>query len=151
VAFLLSVFHRVGHEPQRVWERVFPRRRGDRQLCCRQRGRAPMESGRMRSTSSRAKPGVLLGELCLVVYVIESISTGRLYIGQTDDLVRCLAEHNSLNHKPTKYTSRHAGPWRLIYHEVYPSRSEAMHREHWLKSCAGREWLNRRFDPPQAK
>ncbi|MFQ6034924.1 MAG: GIY-YIG nuclease family protein [Sedimentisphaerales bacterium] len=36
-----------------------------------------------------------------IVYIIKRISTGRLYIGQTDDTVRRLAEHNSLNRRPT--------------------------------------------------
>ena len=52
-----------------------------------------------------------------------------------------------------QHTSRNQGPWKLAYHEEYPTRSEAMKRERWLKSGAGRQWLNNKFgraSPPQA-
>jgi putative endonuclease len=75
------------------------------------------------------------------VYVIESVSTKRRYIGQTNDLDRRLAEHNNPDHNALKYTTKQAGPWQLIYHEQCTSRSEAMKRERWLKSRTGRRWL----------
>jgi len=84
---------------------------------------------------------------------MESITTGRWYIGQTEDLERRLAEHNNREHNVSKYTSRHKGPWRLIYHEERPTRSEAMERERWLKSGIGRRWINEKFgraSPPKA-
>jgi putative endonuclease len=86
------------------------------------------------------------------VYVLTSQTTGKRYIGQTEDLQRRLAEHNDPAHNPRKYTSRNPGPWRLIHHESFPSRSQAMLREKWLKSGTGRQWLDRlgRASPPQA-
>ena len=87
------------------------------------------------------------------MYIIESISTGQRYIGHTNNLERRLEEHNDPEHKPTKYTSKQTGPWKLIHQEKYSSRSEAMKRERWLKSGAGRQWLNEKFgraSPPSA-
>ena len=87
------------------------------------------------------------------VYVLESESTGRRYVGQTGDIDRRLAEHNDPAHSAGKYTTKQAGPWRLIYRELYGTRAEAMRRERWLKSGAGRDWLARtigRASPPQA-
>ena len=87
------------------------------------------------------------------VYVLVSDSTGRRYTGQTDDLDRRIAEHNSIDHKPRKYTSRNAGPWRLVYSEHHDTRAQAIRRERFLKSGAGREWLNLtigRASPPEA-
>jgi len=75
------------------------------------------------------------------IYVIESVSTKRRYIGQTGDLERRLAEHNDVDHSDVKYTTKQAGPWRLLYHERYSSRSEVIQRERWLKSRTGRRWL----------
>jgi putative endonuclease len=65
----------------------------------------------------------------------------RIYIGQTDDLNRRIVEHNSIDHNPCKYTSKFPGPWRLIHYEQYPTRSEAMIREKWLKGTSGRRWI----------
>lgn len=60
-------------------------------------------------------------------------------------------EYNDPAHKVSKYTSRQAGPRELVRSEKYRSRLEAMKREHWLKSGAGRQWLNNklcRAEPP---
>ena len=87
------------------------------------------------------------------VYVLISECTGKRYVGQTGDLARRLAEHNTPQHNPRKHTSRNQGPWRLVLSEEYLTRAEAMRREKWLKSGAGREWLNANIDgasPPQA-
>ena len=62
------------------------------------------------------------------------------------------AEHNDPHHRLRKFTSRHAGPWLLMHQEVYTSRAEGMRREKWLKSEAGRAWLDNviRASPPEA-
>jgi len=84
------------------------------------------------------------------VYVLRSVSTGRLYIGQTQDLSRRLTEHAS---GIAKYT-RARGPWEMVHVEEYETRSEAMMREKSLKSAQGREsvknMLNGRAGPPEA-
>ena len=87
------------------------------------------------------------------VYIIESISTGKRYVGQTDDLDSRVAEHNCFEHNPRKYTSRNPGPWELIHNEQFLTRSEAMKREKWLKSGIGRQWIIEnigRTSPPEA-
>lgn len=87
------------------------------------------------------------------VYVLVSESTGRRYIGHTNDLERRVAEHNGASTNPHRYTSRFKGPWRLIHSEVFETRSAAMLREKWLKSDVGRAWLDAtigRASPPQA-
>ena len=72
-----------------------------------------------------------------IVYVLHSQSTGRFYIGQTSDLERRLQEHQAGD---ARYT-RGRGPWILVHTETYPTRSEAMKREKFLKSGKGRESL----------
>ena len=86
------------------------------------------------------------------MYVLESESTGRRYVGHTTDLSRRVAQHNNETHNIRKYTSKQAGPWRLIYQESQPTRGEAIRRERWLKSGAGRQWIQEHMDresPPQ--
>lgn len=93
------------------------------------------------------------GKGSFFVYVLVSAATGRRYVGQTCDLARRLAEHNDARHNARKYTTRQKGPWRLLLQEGYASRKEAMRRERWLKSGAGRQWLDEtlgRASPPQA-
>jgi putative endonuclease len=87
------------------------------------------------------------------VYVLRSESTGKRYVGQTDNLARRLNEHNTLLHNPLKFTSKQAGPWLLVHFEVFASRAEAMARERWLKTGRGRAWLDAqlgRAGPPLA-
>lgn len=71
------------------------------------------------------------------VYVIQSLSHGTRYVGSGVDVLKRLAEHNL---GKCRYTSGRK-PWKLIYQEVYSSRSEAMKREKFLKSGQGRRYL----------
>ena len=69
------------------------------------------------------------------VYILRSLKDGIHYVGQTGDLTRRLKEHNQGR---VRWTKQHV-PWRVIYREEFDSRSEAIRREHFLKSPKG--WL----------
>jgi putative endonuclease len=56
-------------------------------------------------------------------------------------LGRRLSQHNDPSYRGTLHTKRHAGPWRLVYHEECQTRREAMRRERELKSSRGRDWI----------
>ncbi len=71
------------------------------------------------------------------VYVLRS-KFGKLYIGHTNNLERRVAEHNL---GFSRYTSRVAGPWALVYKEPFNTRSGAMKRERELKTGKGRDYL----------
>ena len=71
------------------------------------------------------------------VYVIRSKSTGRLYKGQTQNLQARLKAHNAGKTKSTKY----GVPWELVYYEDLLTRDEALKRERYFKSAAGRRFL----------
>jgi len=72
------------------------------------------------------------------VYVIES-EEGFRYTGHTPDLNRRLKEHNlGLTH-----STKHGHNWEVIYTEAYETRSEAMKREKYFKSGAGRRYLEK--------
>ena len=75
------------------------------------------------------------------VYVILSETHNSRYIGYTENLERRLKEHNSGGHK---YTSGRR-PWKLIHFESFPTKSEAMKRELFLKSGVGRKYLDTLF------
>ncbi len=75
------------------------------------------------------------------VYVLRSQKNGHLYKGQTSDISKRLEMHNS---GLVRYTKRYL-PWVLVYHEIYTTRAEAMQREAYLKTGAGRDWLQRKL------
>ncbi len=70
------------------------------------------------------------------VYIIEN-NDGKLYIGQTYNLEKRILDHNELG---IGYTSKFR-PWKLIYSESFYSRKDAMKREKYLKTGAGRDWI----------
>lgn len=76
------------------------------------------------------------------VYAIYNKYSGKIYIGQTEDLGVRIKMHN--DHKFNKsFTSRFSGEWVVIYREQATSRSEALVREKQLKSYRGREFVRK--------
>jgi putative endonuclease len=67
------------------------------------------------------------------LYVLQSIPTGKYYIGIAADVDRRLVEHNT---KSGRWTTSFR-PWELLGVEEYPDRSAAAQRERFLKSRAG--------------
>jgi len=71
------------------------------------------------------------------VYVLQSTTSGRLYVGITGNLRRRLAEHNGGHCRSTR-TER---PWRVVHKEPFQDHASARLREKFLKSGQRREWL----------
>ena len=67
----------------------------------------------------------------------------RLYIGQTQDLEKRLAEHR----QGDSFYTRRSHDWELVYQEELQSRGRAMLREKELKTGVGREFLRRLLAP----
>ena len=63
------------------------------------------------------------------VYILQSTSTGRFYVGHCDHLLRRFHEHRTGQNSST----RNRGPWWMPYYEVHASRGEAMTRENDIK------------------
>ncbi len=81
-----------------------------------------------------------------VVYILQSESTGKYYVGHTANISDRLQRHNSNREKSTKIK----GPWKIIRKENYKLRSEAIKREKIIKSYKGGNefkkllWQNRK-------
>ena len=71
------------------------------------------------------------------VYVLRSSSDGGLYIGYSANLRRRFTQHTAGEAFATSYR----GPWKLIYYEAYIEQPDALGRERYLKSGAGRKFL----------
>jgi len=61
------------------------------------------------------------------------------YVGCTQDLEDRVQRHNQGRSKYTKSKR----PWKLIYHEEYPSRSEAMKREYAIKRRKNKDYMEK--------
>lgn len=76
------------------------------------------------------------------VYLLESIGTGKWYIGYTpSDVQKRLKRHNDGEVASTKPFR----PWEIIYYECYVNRNDATGREKFLKSGAGRSFLKKQL------
>jgi putative endonuclease len=73
------------------------------------------------------------------VYVLQSEATGKNCIGFFRDVIQRLGQHNSGITESTK----NRGPWKVVYQELFSTRSAAMKRERFLKSGQSREELKR--------
>src|SRR5258706_7537057 len=82
----------------------------------------------------RSRPGYMF-----FVYILQSQSTGRYYIGYSELPERRLSEHNSGKVKST----RPYRPWVKVYIEQFATESEAMNREKEIKSKKSRVYLER--------
>src|SRR4029450_7866488 len=71
------------------------------------------------------------------VYVLRSVSDNGLYIGYSANLRRRFEQHVKGDSVATSYR----GPWKLIYYEAYLDQHDALGREKYLKSGAGRRFL----------
>ncbi len=67
------------------------------------------------------------------VYVLKSITTGRFYVGCTNNINRRLEEHSANKTRSIK----NKGPFELIHQENYNSLSEGRKREQKIKSYKG--------------
>jgi putative endonuclease len=79
------------------------------------------------------------------LYILQSQTNSRYYIGVSDSLDRRFIEHQ---HGQTPST-RGRGPWILVYTESYPTRTEALARERQLKSWKSHKALEQLIEENQ--
>jgi len=71
------------------------------------------------------------------VDILRSESTGRFYVGHTNDLEDRLRRHNEGRSQVT----RNRGPWRLVHHEEYATKQAAVARERAIKNRKSRGYI----------
>jgi len=75
-------------------------------------------------------------------YVVRSISTSYLYKGHCQDIEERLRQHNAgMTESIRMYI-----PFELAYFEAFESREEAITREKYFKSAAGRRFLKSKMN-----
>jgi putative endonuclease len=70
-------------------------------------------------------------------YVIRSINFSFLYKGHCEDLEKRLKQHNA----GKTVSIRKYIPFELVYFEAFQTREEAIRRERYFKSSAGRRFI----------
>ena len=68
--------------------------------------------------------------MAATVYILQSETTHRFYIGCTEDVGARLSEHN----RGQTVSTRGRGPWSIVYQEEFESLSQARRRERQLKA-----------------
>jgi len=71
------------------------------------------------------------------VYVLRSITDDGFYIGYSANLRKRFDQHVT----GISFATSYRGPWQLIYYEAYLNQDDALGRERYLKSGAGRRFL----------
>jgi len=69
------------------------------------------------------------GHELVFVYILQSCSSQRYYIGITDHLLRRFEEHRRGENAAT----RGRGPWSIPYYEIFDDRRQAVRRERQIK------------------
>lgn len=75
------------------------------------------------------------------VYVLKSANHNYLYKGYCEDLDKRLAEHNSGKTRSNKNYL----PFIVVYVEEFKTKSEAIKRERYFKTSAGRRFLKKKL------
>ncbi|MBU1146601.1 GIY-YIG nuclease family protein [Patescibacteria group bacterium] len=75
------------------------------------------------------------------VYILENRPDRSWYTGFTSDIKRRLRQHLS---GCSPYTSK-KNNWRLIYCEIYLDKQDAIGREKFLKSGAGKKFIKKQL------
>jgi len=72
-------------------------------------------------------------------YILQSIKSGRYYIGHTNNIEERLERHNAGKVKATK----NKGPWQVVYYEAYEMKPLANSRELYIKSMKSRIFIEK--------
>ncbi len=75
------------------------------------------------------------------IYIIENSIDRSWYIGFSTDVARRLSEHNSKI--GSDHTRKMKGKWTVIYIEGFLDKKDALGREKYLKSGAGRKYIKK--------
>ena len=78
-----------------------------------------------------------MDDLKYCVYILYSLKDNNFYIGFTTDIQRRFAEHQSGNSKSTAPRR----PLKLIFCEYYLSKEDAIRREKYFKTTAGKKTI----------
>jgi len=93
--------------------------------------------------------------LMYYIYLLENEDDKSWYIGFTTNIKERVDAHNQnkggrttkkkLRNNFSRGTATKSEPWKLIYHEMYLDKMDAIGREKFLKSGSGRRYLKKQL------
>ncbi len=86
-------------------------------------------------------PGATTSIMFFCVYVLESASNKKRYIGFTTNLKKRIEEHQ----KGLSFSTKPRLPMKLIYFEACTNKEDAKRREEYFKTTRGRRFLAKRL------
>lgn len=86
-------------------------------------------------------PRITTSSVFFYVYVLQSLSDKKRYIGYTHNLKRRLEEHE----KGQSFSTEFRLPFKLIYFEACAHSDDAKRRENYLKTTQGNRFLGLRL------
>jgi putative endonuclease len=75
------------------------------------------------------------------VYVLQSLKDGNLYTGSASDLKKRIQRHYSGG----VFSTKDRRPLKLIYYESCLNKTDALHREIYLKTAWGKRYIKSRL------
>ena len=79
------------------------------------------------------------GTKMYTVYIIQSVKTGRYYIGHTVAIQKRLFEHN----EGLTCSTRNYRPWHIVYTKIFSTKSMAQHIELKIKRMKSRKFIEK--------
>ncbi len=76
------------------------------------------------------------------VYALSSEYDNSIYVGMSQDVGRCLVEHN----RGQVQSTRSKRPFRVVYKKEFCSRIDARRHEKYIKSGFGRKFIKRKIE-----
>ena len=76
-------------------------------------------------------------------YIIKGLNNDFYYKGHCEDLEKRLLQHNAGMTESIKMYR----PFAIVYSETFETREEAIRREKYFKSAAGRRYLKKKLVP----
>ncbi|KKU37980.1 MAG: hypothetical protein UX99_C0011G0015 [Candidatus Amesbacteria bacterium GW2011_GWB1_47_26] len=73
------------------------------------------------------------------LYILKNNSSGKYYIGVTNNIERRLREHNNAN---KHFTGRADGKWVVLFSKVFNSKIEARREELRLKKAKNKKYID---------
>jgi putative endonuclease len=70
-------------------------------------------------------------------YILYSQVTTKYYVGQTNDIEDRLKRHNA----GESHSTKHGGPWMIMWSETFKTRSEAVLKERKIKGRGAKRFL----------